>query len=175
MSPVIVAAFEKQGAQELFTSKAYLAMAYWSEVKHWSGYAKLFHLQADEEQAHARKIFEHLVDRDVIPTIGAVGAATSNFGSLVDIAKAAYDLERANTASIHALYELALAEKDYAAQIFLHEFIAEQVEEEAWTDKLLEKTRQAACSGAQFNFDRHVVKEVLGEAPAGARNSALTN
>ena len=164
MTPAIISAFEKQAAQELYTPKAYLAMAYWSEVKHWSGYAKLFHLQADEEQSHARKFFDHLADRDVIPVVGAVGAAVSNFGGLVDVAKAAYDLERANTASIHALYELALAEKDYAAQVFLHEFIAEQVEEEAWTDKLLEKTRQAACSGAQFNFDRHVVKEVLGEA-----------
>jgi ferritin len=168
MSPAIIAAFERQAAQELYTSKAYLAMAYWSEVNHWGGYAKLFHLQASEEQEHARKFFDHLADRDVVPAVGAVGAATSTFGNLVEVAKAAYDLERANTKTIHALYELALAEKDYAAQVFLHAFITEQVEEEAWTDKLLEKTRQASCAGAQFNFDRHVVKEVLGDLPAEA-------
>ena len=34
------------------------------------------------------------------------------------------------TASIHALYELALKEKDYSAQIMLQWFITEQVEEE---------------------------------------------
>ncbi len=34
------------------------------------------------------------------------------------------------TASINALYELALKEKDYPAQVMLHWFIDEQVEEE---------------------------------------------
>lgn len=163
MSPNVVAAFEKQAAQELYTSKAYLAMAYWCEVKQWSGYARLFHLQATEEQGHARKFLQHLADRDIVPTIGAVAGAPSDFEGLVQVAQAAYALERTNTAAIHAAYELTLAAKDYAAQVFLHPFIAEQVEEEAWTDKLLEKTRQATCGGALFNFDRHVAREVLGD------------
>ena len=38
--------------------------------------------------------------------------------------------EAAVTASIHALYETALAEKDYPAQVMLQWFINEQVEEE---------------------------------------------
>lgn len=163
MSPAIVTAFEQQATQEMYTSKAYLAMAYWCEVNQWSGYAKLFHLQAIEEQEHARKFLDHLADRDVVPVIGAVSAAVSDFPSLVEVAQAAYRMERANTAAIHRAYEVALAEKDYAAQVFLHAFIAEQVEEEAWTDKLLEKTRQATCGGALFNFDRHIVRDLLGK------------
>ena len=38
--------------------------------------------------------------------------------------------EAAVTASIHNLYEMALKEKDYAAQVMLQWFITEQVEEE---------------------------------------------
>ena len=34
------------------------------------------------------------------------------------------------TASIHSLYEVALKEKDYPAQVMLQWFITEQVEEE---------------------------------------------
>ena len=163
MSPAVITALTAQGTHELFTSKAYLAMAYWCEMQDWSGYAKLFRQQVAEEATHADKFFSFLVDRDVMPTIGSVGAPRAAFTDLVAVAKAAYDLERANTAAIHAAYELAVADKDYATQVFLHVFIAEQVEEEAWTDTLLAKTRQATCGGALFNLDRHVVREVLGD------------
>jgi ferritin len=164
MSPAVTTALEVQGTRELSTSKSYLAMAYWCENQNWNGFAKLFHLQANEEQAHGRKFFHFLVDRGEMPSIGGVGAPRVKFENLTEVAKAAFDLERANTAAIHAAYEVALAEKDYATQVFLQEFIAEQVEEEAWTDTLLDKVRQAVCAGAIFNLDRHVVKEVLGDA-----------
>jgi ferritin len=163
MSPSVITALSKQGTHELATSKAYLAMAYWCEMQNWSGFASLFRLQADEEQAHGRKFFDYLVERDAMPEIGSVPAPKADFPDLTAVARAAHEMERANTKAIHAVYELALAEKDYATQVFLHAFIAEQVEEEAWTDKLLEKTRQATCAGGLFNLDRHVVKEVLGE------------
>jgi len=163
MSPAVITALSKQGTQELATSKAYLAMSLWCEVQNWSGFAGLFRLQADEEQAHGRKFFNFIVDCDGLPQVGSVPAPRCEFPDLIAVAKAAYEMERANTQAIHAVYELALAEKDYATQVFLHEFILEQVEEEAWTDKLLDKTRQANCAGGLFNLDRHVVKEVLGE------------
>ncbi|WP_221029240.1 ferritin [Actomonas aquatica] len=163
ISPTLQAAFETQGNREFATAKAYFAMACWCEARNWSGFAKLFTVQTSEEQEHAHQFFHFLVDRDVSPEVGSVPAPTSKFSDLIAVAKAAFDLERANTAAIHALYELALAEKDYAAQAFLHPFLLEQVEEEAWTDKLLDKTRQANCAGGLFNLDRHVVREVLGD------------
>ena len=166
MSPLVITTLNAQGTQELFTSKAYLAMAYWCEVQNWSGYAKLFHQQAGEESVHAHKFFSFLVDRDVMPAIGSVGAPRTDYTDLTSVAQAAYDLARANTKMIHAAYATACAEKDYATQVFLHGFIAEQVEEEAWTDKLLDKTRLATCGGALFNLDRHVVREVLGAGTA---------
>ncbi len=164
MSPAVVTALENQGTRELSTSKSYLAMAYWCENANWNGFAKLFHHQVAEETMHGQKFFHYLVDRGVMPTIGGVGAPRIKFEGLTEVAKAAYDMERANTAAINAAYEVALAEKDYATQVFLQEFIAEQVEEEAWTDTLVDKVRQAVCAGAIFNLDRHIVKEVLGEA-----------
>jgi ferritin len=164
MSPTITASLEAQGTREMSTSKSYLAMAYWCENQNWNGFAKLFHLQAAEEQTHARKFFHFIVDRGAMPKIGGVGAPRSEFANLSEVAKAAYDMERANTASIHAAFETAQCEKDFATQVFLHDFIAEQVEEEAWTDTLVGKVRQAVCAGALFNLDRHAVKEILGEA-----------
>ena len=163
-SPKLIAALEKQANHELLAAQSYLAMAYWSDVHLHGGYANFFHEQAAEEQIHAGKILKHLADRDVVPTLGEVAAPKVSFQNLVELAQATCDLERANTAGIHAAYETALAEKDYPAQVLLHWFISEQVEAEAWSDKLLVKTREASCAGALLNLDRHLAKILKGDA-----------
>jgi ferritin len=164
MTPKLIAALNKQANQELQAAQDYLAMAYWCDVHHSNGFAKFFHEQAAEEQGHGAKIFKHLADRDSVPAIGALAAPKVSFKDLAAVAQAAYDMERANTAGIHAAYETALAEKDYPAQILFHWFISEQVEEEAWSDKLLAKTREAACSGALSSLDRHLPKILFGDS-----------
>jgi len=155
MNPKVIIALEKQATHELFAAQSYLAMSCWCEVQQHSGFARFFHKQAGEEREHADKILKHLTDRDVMPKIGALEAPASSFGSLLEVAQAAYDFER-------AAYEAALAEKDYPAQVMLHWFINEQVEEEAWSDKLLVKTREAGCAGALLNLDRHLEKILTG-------------
>lgn len=167
MSPKLITALNKQANQELQAAQAYLAISYWCEVHHYGGFAKFFHEQATEEQGHSAKICKHLADRDVVPTVGALAAPTASFKHLNDVAQAAYDLERANTAGIHAAYESALAEKDYPAQVMLHWLINEQVEEEAWSDTLLVKTREATCAGALSSLDRHLSKILFGDSAAG--------
>lgn len=163
-SAKVIAALEKQADHEFLASQNYLAMSYWCEVHQHSGFAGFFKKQSGEELEHANKILKHLADRDVLPKIGAISAPTANFKNLIEVAQAAYDFERANTAGIHAAYETALAEKDYPAQVMLHWFINEQVEEEAWSDKLLVKTREAGCAGALMNLDRHIEKILAGDA-----------
>jgi ferritin len=164
MSPKLITALEKQADHELLAAQSYLAMSYWCDVHHHAGFAGFFKKQAGEELEHANKILKHLADRDVVPKIGAIPAPVGTFKLLVEVAQAAYDFERANTAGIHAAYEVALAEKDYPAQVMLHWFISEQVEEEAWSDKLLVKTREASCAGALMNLDRHLEKILGGDS-----------
>jgi ferritin len=164
MSPKLITALEKQANHELLAAQSYLAMAYWCDVHLHGGFAKFFHHQAEEEQDHARKILTYLADRGVVPTFGAIAAARVAFQNLVEVAQAAYEFERANTAGIHAAYEAALAEKDYPVQVMLHWFISEQVEEEAWPGELLAKTREASCAGAMLNLDRHLAKILNDDA-----------
>lgn len=163
MTPVLQAAFNAQANRELSTSLKMRALCYWADVRHHKGFADFFDRQAEEEEQHAKKFFGHLVDRDITPVVGPVEAQSAAYNDLLAVAQALYDHERANTQAIHALYELALTEKDYAVQVFLHPFISEQVEEEAWTDQLLERTRRATCAGGMFQLDHHLVKELLGK------------
>jgi ferritin len=167
MPPKLTDALNKQANQELQAAQAYLAMSYWCEVHHFSGFAKFFQEQSAEEQSHAGKILKHLAERGMVPAFGALAAPKTSFKDLIAVAQTAYDLERANTAGIHASYETALAGKDYPAQVMLHWFISEQVEEEAWSEKLLVKTREATCAGGMSSLDRHLSKILFGDEAGG--------
>ncbi len=160
MEKQVISALEKQATQELTASQSYLAMAYWCDVRQYSGFAEFFHIQAEEERKHADKFLKYLADRDIVPGIGQVPAPRNTFNNLLEIAKAVYEMERTNTAGINAAYEVALQAKDYATQVMLHWFIGEQVEEEAWSDKLLVKVQEATCAGALSTLDRHVIREM---------------
>ncbi len=160
MDQAVISEIERQATHELFASQSYLALAYWSDVRQYSGFAEFFHLQVQEEREHADKFLKFLADRDVVPVIGQIAAPRTSFNNLIEAAKLVYDLERANTAGIHKAYEAALAAKDYAAQVMLHWFINEQVEEEAWSDKMLVKVQEATCPGALQMLDRHILKEL---------------
>ncbi len=164
MNTQVIEALEKQAAHEFAASQAYLAMSCWCEVEHYSGYAAFFRQQSAEETSHANKILSFLVERDVVPAIAEIPAPAVSFENLLATAKLAYELERANTAGIHACYKAALSAEDFATQVMLHWFISEQVEEEAWSDKMLAKTKQATCAGALTYLDHHIVKELTGSA-----------
>ena len=160
MDQEVITALEKQATHELFAAQSYLAASYWCEVHQYSGFAAFFHAQAGEEREHAQKILKFLADRDVVPNLGQISAPRNSFASLMEAAKSVYDLERANTAGVNAAYETALRAKDYATQVMLHWFINEQVEEEAWSDKMLVKVQEATCPGALDMLDHHIVKEL---------------
>src|ERR1041385_6368361 len=116
MEQAVIHAIEKQTTLELFAAHSYLALAYWSDVRQYSGFAEFFHQQVQEERMHADKFLKYISDRDVVPTIGEVGQPRNKFKDLQEAAKFVYDLERANTAGINAAYETALKAKDYATQ-----------------------------------------------------------
>jgi len=52
------------------------------------------------------------------------------------------DWERTTTDKIHQLFDLARRENDYALEVLLHWYIAEQVEEEQWSGELAALTGQ---------------------------------
>lgn len=158
ISPGVQGQLNRQLTHELQASQAYLAMSLWSAANQYPGFAEFFEKQAGEEREHAGKMMKHLSDRGATPRIGALEAPKADFDNLMELALLAQHLERANTAGINEAYEAALAQKDYPAQIMLQWFIMEQVEEEAWTDDLVEYVRRASCAGGLSQLDRHVVE-----------------
>ena len=87
MEKEVIAAIEKQATQELHAAQTYLALAYWFDVRQYSGFAEFFHLQVEEERKHADKFLKFLADRDIVPTIGALNAPRNSFANLNELAK----------------------------------------------------------------------------------------
>jgi len=158
VSPAVATELQRQFNYELSAAHSYLALAIWCDQENLKGFAEFFHKQAEEEREHADKIMDHLLDRGVYPIVKELSAPRTQFESIIDIAKQAQSMEQANTRGIVAAYEAALKESDYPAQVMLQWFISEQVEEEAWTDEMVDRVARANCAGGLGELDRHIIK-----------------
>jgi len=116
--------------KELFSSYLYLSMAAFFEEKSLPGFAHWMHIQAGEEREHAMKFYQHLVDRGGRVLLKAIDAPQTDWESNLAVFKDAQAHEAKVTKSIYDLYEQALKERDFPAQVLLQWFITEQVEEE---------------------------------------------
>ncbi len=123
-------AMNEQINKELFSSYLYLSMAAYFEDKNLPGFANWMRVQADEEREHAMKFYDFILERGGKVQLKAIDAPKTEWNSTLEVAEEVAAHEAKVTASIYALYELALKEKDYPAQVMLQWFISEQVEEE---------------------------------------------
>jgi ferritin len=154
--PKVLAELNRQLNQELDAAYKYLALSLWCDDQNLKGFASYFAKQAGEEHVHAEKITGHLIDRGVLPELAAIPAPKHNFKSLLEVATHAQAMEHANTQGINAVYETAIAAKDYPAQVFMQWFINEQIEEEAWCLEMVERVQAANCAGGFSDLDRHI-------------------
>lgn len=157
----VLTELNRQLNQELSAAHAYLALSVWCASQNLKGFAGFFAKQADEERGHAQKILRHVLDRGALPELAALAAPPQKFDSLLAVVEQAQAMEQANTRGIHAVYEAAVVAKDYPAQVLMHWFIAEQVEEEAWAAEAVDRVQSATCAGSFLDLDRHLEK-ILG-------------
>ena len=123
-------ALNEQINKELFSSYLYLSMAAYFEEKNLSGFGNWMRVQAEEEREHAMKFYDFILETGGKVMLKAIEAPKTEWNSNLEVAEEVAAHEAKVTASIYALYELALKEKDYPAQVMLQWFISEQVEEE---------------------------------------------
>ena len=164
LNPQVLTELKRQLNQELGAAHAYLALSIWCTARNFTGFASFFAKQAGEEREHAEKMIDHLLARGATPELTELPAPKSDHASLLDIALQAQAMEEANTRGIHAVYEAALAAKDYPVQILMHWFINEQVEEEAWCAEMVDRVKCASCAGSLSDLDRHIVRLLAGDA-----------
>ncbi len=152
MNESISKGLNEQIHMELDSAYVYLAMAAHFEASALPGFGSWMRKQSQEEMSHAMRLFDHVLDRGGRIHLEALSQPQSDFGSPLEVFQAALEHEQQVTASIHELYRLAVDESDFPAQVELHWFINEQVEEEKTAGDIVEKLRRAGSSDAALLF-----------------------
>ena len=132
-------ALSAHATAELFSANLYLAMSAWCCGKAFKGFGHWLRVQHGEELAHAHKMLDYLVERGGEVSLGQVAAPGGSFGTPLQVFERVQEHERQVSKGIEALHAAAAAEKDTATQVFLQWFVAEQVEEEAAVQEIVDK------------------------------------
>ncbi|WP_256546804.1 ferritin [Halobellus inordinatus] len=140
-------ALNEQINAELYSEHLYLSIAAYYEDEGLPGFASWMRAQADEERAHAMRIYDFVIERDGRVTLDSIDSPPQEWSGPSDAFEAAYEHELEITEMIDDLVALAREENDNATENMLQWFVAEQVEEEATAQAVLDKLKHVGDDG----------------------------
>lgn len=150
-------AFNKQINEELFSAYLYQAMSAHFESNNLKGIANWFAVQTKEETAHAKKFYDHILERGGTVVLDAIAKPKSKWNSVLAAFEEAYQHEKHISDCIDKLLKLAQKEGDAASHTMLYWFTDEQVEEEASVSEIIEHLKMIGDSGnGLFMMDKHL-------------------
>ena len=123
-------ALNAQVNAELWSAYLYLSMALDAESKGYKGIANWFHVQFQEEQAHARIFMNYMLSRDAKVELFPIEAVPTTWETPLAMFEKTLEHEKKVTALINNLATIANEDRDFASINRLNWFIDEQVEEE---------------------------------------------
>ena len=131
LSKKLEAAINAQINAEFWSAYLYLSMSAYFAADGKPGFANWFEIQFREEQDHAMKFFNYVIERGGKVELKPIEKVQLSWKSPLDAFEDTLKHEIEVTAMINNLVTLAKEEKDYATESMLKWFVDEQVEEEA--------------------------------------------
>ena len=156
---------------ELYSEYLYLSMAAYYEEEGLAGFASWMRAQADEERAHAMRIYDFVIERDGRVRLDSVDSPPTEWDSPLDAFESAYEHEVEISEMIDDLVSLAREENDNATENMLQWFVAEQVEEEATAQDIVDKLRYVGEDGTGILM----VDQELGQRGGDAGGAETTD
>ena len=157
---------------ELYSAYLYLSMAAYFESANLPGFANWMRVQTQEEQFHAMKFYDYIIERGGRVILRQIDAPPSDWDSPFASFKATLEHEQKVTGLVNELVYLARDEKDNASEVFLQWFVKEQVEEEDNVGKVLGQLKLIKDSlEALFMMDKEMGQRVF-TPPAAAEGGA---
>jgi len=162
LNPKIQDALNEQLNAELYSSYLYLSMSAYFETQNLAGMANWMRIQAQEEMVHVMKFYDFINQRDGRVILTQVDAPETTWNSPLEAFQGAYEHECKVSGLINQRVDLAISEKDHAANTFLQWFVTEQVEEEATALSIVDKLKLAADNSvALLMLDAELGQRVL--------------
>ena len=160
----VEAAMNDQLQKELASAYVYLGMSAFCERQSLPGMAAWLRRQFDEEQQHAFKFYNFIIDRGAAVELKTLEAPPTTYASPLNVFETALDHERKVTAAINELYDLVAREKDFASQAWLDWFATEQVEEEKTVGQIVDDLKRIGDDGNGL----FLLDQKLGQRPPEA-------
>lgn len=148
----------KQFGNEMAASMQYMQIATYFDVRSLPKFAGFFYAQATEEQEHAMKFLHYLLDVGAKVSIPAIEAPVYEIDDTQASFQMSLDWENEVTAQIYALMDVAVEERDYAAQTFLQWFVTEQIEEVSTMETLLDVVKRVGEKNL-FMIESYLTRE----------------
>lgn len=162
IDPKMQDALNEQINAELYSSYLYLAMAAYFEDINLGGFANWMRVQTQEENTHAMKMYDYVVERGGRVLLKAIEEPPAEWDSPLAAFQNAYAHEQHITARINDLVNTARELKDHATDSFLQWFVDEQVEEERSADDIVQKLKlMEGFKGGLFMLDRELGQRVF--------------
>ncbi|RLQ23611.1 ferritin [Seongchinamella sediminis] len=147
ISEAMQKALHQQLNDEFYSAYLYLAMSAYCAHIDFNGAANWLKQQYQEEQNHATRIYNYLIEQGSHVVLRDIAQPPSEFGKILDVFKSSLQHEQAMTARLNNLSDQALKEKDHATYNLLQWFVNEQVEEEATVGEIISKLKLVKDDG----------------------------
>lgn len=156
----------KQVNAELYSAYLYLSMSAFLSTINLSGFSNWMKVQFEEEQFHAMKLYQYILDRGGNIELDVIEKPKAEWKDILDVFKDVYAHEQKVTSLINNLVDVAMQEKDHATVNMLQWFIAEQVEEEASVSEVLDQLILIDGKGSGlFMLDREAKQRTFTMPP----------
>ncbi|MCI6838791.1 MAG: ferritin [Prevotella sp.] len=132
---------------EMWSAYLYLSMAAFCHTNGNPGMGHWFEVQFQEEQDHAKILFNYVIQRNGKVDLKAIKEVPTTWESVLDVFESTLKHEQTVTALINNLFALTTQENDYATQSMLKWFIDEQVEEEENATNIIDNLKMIKDNG----------------------------
>ena len=147
LNPKVEAALNAQINAELWSAYLYLSMAAYAHANGNPGMGNWFEVQFQEEQDHAKIMFNYIIQRGGRVELKPIEAVPTTWESPLAVFEATLAHEQKVTSLINNLFALTTAENDYATQSMLKWFVDEQVEEEENAQNIIDNLKMIQGNG----------------------------
>lgn len=147
LSEKLVTAINDQIQYEVYSAFTYKAMQAYFEGEDLPGMANWMNIQFQEEMSHAEKMFNFVCETGSRVVLQGMEAPRNEYSSPLEAFEVSLEHEQSVTSRINNLMDLAVEEKNHAAQIFLQWFVTEQIEEEASVGQIITKLKRVKDDG----------------------------
>jgi len=152
----------KQVNAEFFSAYLYLSMSAFLASKNLSGFSNWMKVQFEEEQFHALKLYQYILDRGGKVELEKIEKPKTEWTNIVNVFEEVLAHEEKITSLINNLVDLAIQEKDHATVNMLQWFVEEQVEEEANASDLLGQLKLIQGKGSGlYMIDKELKQRVF--------------